>query len=156
MTREEKCKKAIEKGFKYDAESGIIFNSKNEKVTSKNNHGYNYLVVYCEKEKKSYKLLSHHFAWYITYGEIVNSIDHINMEQTDNRIANLRSVTTLKNQWNQRKRKGYTFFKRDNKWKAQISYKGKQIHIGYFDTEEEAHNAYLNEKQKLHDIIWSE
>jgi len=39
--------------------------------------------------------------------------------------------------------KGVYFYKRGNKWLAQIRISGKQKHIGYFKTELEAHQAYL-------------
>jgi hypothetical protein len=35
-------------------------------------------------------------------------------------------------------------------WCAQIGVNGKQKHIGFYDTEEEARAAYLEEKKKLH------
>jgi len=38
--------------------------------------------------------------------------------------------------------KGVSWFKRDNKWKAQITKYGRNTSLGYFDTEEEAARAY--------------
>ena len=40
----------------------------------------------------------------------------------------------------------------NNKWRASIRINTKPIHIGYFDTEEEAHQAYLQAKEKYHII----
>ena len=45
--------------------------------------------------------------------------------------------------------KGVSFYKRGNKWRYQISVKGKQLNLGYFLTELEAHKAY---QAKLKDI----
>ena len=51
------------------------------------------------------------------------------------------------------KAKGYHFDKSCNKYAAQISIKGKSTSIGFFDTSEEAHQAYLKAKeQKLQTI----
>ncbi|WQZ00686.1 HNH homing endonuclease [Xanthomonas phage NP1] len=40
--------------------------------------------------------------------------------------------------------------KKAKKWCAQISFDGKVIHIGYFDTIEEAAQARAEAKQKYH------
>jgi len=40
--------------------------------------------------------------------------------------------------------KGVSFYKRDNKWVAQIRINGKNKYLGLFKTELEAHNAYQN------------
>ena len=37
-------------------------------------------------------------------------------------------------------------------WRASISYNKKQIHLGYFDNELDAHNAYLNKRLELYGI----
>lgn len=44
---------------------------------------------------------------------------------------------------------GVTKLKKDGKWQASISYKGKNIYIGRFSTEKEAHIAYENKKKEL-------
>lgn len=44
---------------------------------------------------------------------------------------------------NIRSTKGYYFYKRTNKWKAQIWLFGKLKHLGYFNTEEEAKEVFL-------------
>ena len=78
-------------------------------------------------------------------------IDHINGDRTDNRWANLRAVSIQDNARNKGKLKnktsryiGVTFESGRGKWRA-FGYDdtGKKIHIGYFDTEEEAATARL-------------
>jgi hypothetical protein len=146
MTRLEKIKLAIEKGYRYNEKTGIVTSPKGKELNRANNMGYIYLAPY--KDGKTHMLLVHQFAWYCVYKETVECIDHINQVKTDNRIENLRSVSKLQNQNNQRERKGYTFYKRDNNWKAQISIRGIVTHIGYFKNEEDARNAYNERKEK--------
>ena len=77
-------------------------------------------------------------------------IDHINHNGLDNRIANLRVATPQQNMWNMRKRrcncnskyKGVHWLKRKKKWRARITFNGRGIFIGDFDTEKEAGMAY--------------
>ena len=81
-------------------------------------------------------------------------VDHINCDGLDNRRSNLRIVTQSQNNMNARLRKdntsgfkGVYFYKPNQKWKAQIQV-GKNRHIGYFDTPEEAARAYDAEARK--------
>jgi len=79
-------------------------------------------------------------------------IDHINGDKLDNRVENLRITTHQGNQQNQTKAKGYYWNNEKNKWRASIGINGKLIHLGYYDTEEEAHEAYLRAKPIYHTI----
>jgi len=53
--------------------------------------------------------------------------------------------------WN-RNAKGYYIDKARGKYKAQINVDGKNKHLGYFVSEDDARNAYLNAKAKYHII----
>jgi hypothetical protein len=149
MNKKEKFDFAIEQGFRYDEKTGNVYTPKNKLLINTNAMGYTYLNPY--HNGKTFIILSHQFAWYYKYNQLVDCIDHINQDKTDNRINNLRSVTKQENQWNQTK-KGYTFFKRDNNWKAQIHLNRKTIHLGYYDTEDKAHQAYIEAKKIYHNI----
>lgn len=89
-------------------------------------------------------VMAHRVAWAIKYGKWpAGDIDHINGDRTDNRIENLRVVTTQDNNKNLALRKsnstgihGVTMFRK--KWRAQIGHNGRQIHLGCFDTVEKA------------------
>lgn len=84
----------------------------------------------------------HRIAWALHYGEWPkNTIDHINRDQSDNRIVNLRDCTAAQNHMN-RRLKGTSRVK-DGKWGAAIGYQGKRRHLGTFDTQEQAHQAYV-------------
>ena len=47
---------------------------------------------------------------------------------------------------NKKRLKGCSFYPPTNKWSAAIFVDGRKKHLGYFKSEEEAHEAYLNEK----------
>jgi len=83
-------------------------------------------------------------------------VDHINGDGLDNRRENLRVVTAQENQFNSRKRvAGYSLFKgvswsaAAKKWKAYICPNKKQIHIGLFDSEIAAAQAYDAKAKEL-------
>ena len=76
-------------------------------------------------------------------------VDHINHNTLDNRRCNLRICTPRQNTFNQYrkyttepKRKGVYFFRRTGRWYSQISLNGVNTYLGYFDTAEEAAQAY--------------
>jgi hypothetical protein len=154
MTREEKCKLAIERGYTYNPETGLVYNKFNKKIghllNGIRNNGYVSFSMLVNK--KPYNLYAHQFAWYWVYKECVEQIDHINGIRDDNRISNLRSVTGNQNQWNRTKAKGYHWLKNNKKWMAEIRLNKKHIYLGLYNTEEEARNAYLQAKEKYHII----
>lgn len=152
MTREEKCKLAIEKGFTYNPETGEIL-YKNTKNNIYNDRGYIKIYLYMGKNKR-HALKGHQFAWYYIYNECVNEIDHINGIRDDNRIVNLRTVTRQQNQWNRKTAKGYYIvkYKDSTYYESQIYLNTKRIRLGSYKTEQEARNAYLAAKEKYHKI----
>jgi hypothetical protein len=79
-------------------------------------------------------------------------VDHIDGCRINNKLENLRMVTHQKNQWNQTKAKGYSWYKDTKKWRAYIKLNGKQKNLGYFDSEAEAREAYLKAKEIYHII----
>lgn len=75
-------------------------------------------------------------------------VDHRNGLGLDNRRENLRPATPSENTINQAAPrtntsgyKGVNLF-RNGRWRATIGHQRKQIHLGYFDTAEEAAHAY--------------
>lgn len=79
-------------------------------------------------------------------GEIPKGIviDHMDGNPKNNRIANLRCVTSSANAMNRYKpnkdgKSGYLgVAQRGNKWEAYIQMGGKKKHLGYYDTAQEA------------------
>ena len=95
---------------------------------------------------------SHRMIWAMLKHEdpLDFEIDHINQNTLDNRIENLRKATHGQNNRNKPTTKGYCFSKYHKKWSAEIMANGKKNHLGYFDTKEQAREAYLRAKEKLH------
>lgn len=84
-------------------------------------------------------------------------VDHVNRDGLDNRRANLRLCTPSQNQRNRGKDrsnssgfKGVSHYKRNGRWRATITIHGKFLHIGLYDTPEEAHAAYCAAAATLH------
>lgn len=77
--------------------------------------------------------------------------DHISGNSLDNRRCNLRSITNQQNQFNRRTAKGYTQLP-NGKYRAQLQLNNRFVHIGIYDTEEQAHAAYLEAKKIYHRI----
>jgi hypothetical protein len=76
-------------------------------------------------------------------------IDHADLDKVNNRIQNLRPATNSQNQANTKRRptnrsgfKGVAWNTNAKLWKAGITVNGKNNHLGYFSTPEEAHEAY--------------
>jgi hypothetical protein len=71
-------------------------------------------------------------------------VDHIDENQLNNKLQNLRIVTQRDNLSRQKRDlpTGVCWFKRDKKYKAQIDINGKRKHLGYFSTPEAASEAY--------------
>jgi len=78
--------------------------------------------------------------------------DHINGIRTDCSRVNLREVTKQQNQHNRTRAKGYVWDEAMGKWRAYIGLNGKKIHLGLFDLESDAREAYLTAKAKYHVI----
>jgi hypothetical protein len=81
-------------------------------------------------------------------------VDHKNGNTLDNRRENLRICTNAENTRNQpdrqRNKVGYRgVSKVRDKFKAKITFNGKNIHIGYFSTPKEASQAYEKKAREL-------
>lgn len=109
----------------------------------------------------TFRLLVHRLAWMLVNGPIPEGmqVDHINCDRKDNRLANLRLVTHTENQQNQRRAHrsnrasgllGARFDSRINRFYGSIKDSGRSVYLGSFLTAQEAHEAYLAAKRRLH------
>ena len=144
----------------YDPETGIFTQAAlgrrnnrsyiGKEIGSLNNSGYLAVRI----NYKSYLL--HRLAWLYMYGEWPEyQIDHINLNRTDNRFANLRKASNAENNRNTNLRstnksgvKGVYWNKSNSKWRARVQFNGKFTHLGYHSTIESASAAYNAFAQK--------
>ena len=85
-------------------------------------------------------------------------VDHINHDKLDNRKSNLRICTRRENNINRKPLsiltktslyKGVCWDKSRNKWRANVGYNGKKIHLGRFENELESAKAYDDKAKEL-------
>lgn len=151
MTELERCELAKKNGFTYCKLTGNITGASGRVLNMKKNNGY--IGCSIKKDKKIYQVLGHRLAWYLYYGKLPNKfIDHIDGCRTNNRIDNLRDVTSQQNHFNNTKAKGYRVEKTTGLFRAYIALNRKQINLGVYKTVEEARSAYLEAKKKYHVI----
>ena len=93
--------------------------------------------------------LAHRLAWLHVYGEWPPELDHIDGDRSNNRITNLRKASRQQQARNRARRCNQKYLKgvRDSgapnfKYVAKIWDGSKDICLGYFRTEAEAHEAY--------------
>ena len=107
---------------------------------------------YAQSAGKNKTVLMHRFIMKTPKNMVC---DHINHNTLDNRKSNLRNCTRSQNQMNRKTAKnklglkGVDYHAQNGKYRAQIQLFGKKIHIGYFDTKEEATEAYKNRATEL-------
>lgn len=149
---------AVFEKLNYDKTTGIFTWKKNgtRGVKAGDVAGYKMQDGYIMLSVGGKKMLAHRVAWLFAYGEFAQgNLDHINRKKSDNRIDNLRLATYEQNAQNREKNskntsgyKGVTWHKRDKKWQAAITIKGKVLHLGYYKTPEDAHIEYVEASKK--------
>ena len=145
--------KLLQSWFSYNPEQGVLI----RKIKSNSRLDD---VVSC-LDKRVYFLGKRypytHIIWAVHFGKWPEEyIDHINHNQMDNRLSNLREATASQNQHN---KKMYNPFKgvaydssvpRTKPWTARIMVNNKSMFIGSFETREEAAEAYRKAALKYH------
>lgn len=110
--------------------------------------GYKHSEGYIAISYKNVTYFAHVLAWFYVHGTWpANLIDHENRIRTDNRISNLRQATNSTNAHNMAKHRdnvcGFKGVAQNRKrFSAKIYVSKKNIHIGTFDTPEDAARAY--------------
>lgn len=105
-------------------------------------------------DKVSFPL--HRIVYKMEYDYEPAVIDHIDQNRRNNSVANLRAATHAQNSKNQKLRvtnksgyKGVSWKTSANKFQATIGHQGRNIHLGYFNTPEIAHVAYMAKAVEL-------
>lgn len=106
------------------------------------------------------RYLAHRVAWLYVHGDWpAGLLDHKNGLKSDNRIDNLRPADHRLNNENQRGPRadgssgylGVHWDRLTEKWRARVTTGGRSIHVGLYDSAEEAHAAYVTAKRKIHE-----
>lgn len=113
-----------------------IWNTQHAGKTALNakSHGYRHGPIFNKR------VFAHRVAWALHYGHWpLGSIDHINGDQLDNRIPNLREVNHQGNARNSKRSvanasgvTGVGWYAPRGKWRARIRVDGRNITLGYF------------------------
>ncbi len=127
----------------YDPETGIFTRKRTGKPSGcLNAYGYLHIGV------GPYVYRAHRLAFIWMTGSCPDCIDHIDGARANNAWRNLREATRAQNNANRAVTpKGYTLYR--GKWQARISVDSRTKHLGLFDTEAEAHAAYLSAASEL-------
>lgn len=105
-----------------------------------------------------FSYLPHRIAWFYVNGEWPTGIiDHKDGDDRNNAFDNLRDTDYLGNNTNTPKhRDGYltgttydSSARRIKRWRARVKIDGKSRNLGYFMTQDEAHERYLAELTTL-------
>jgi hypothetical protein len=140
-------------GYEYEvSEMGEVRNMKTEKSLKLvlMNTGY-YKVTLPKKQILVHRLVA------MTFLENPNQypeVDHKNNIKTDNRVENLQWVSNSQNQQNRPTFKNNKsgikgVCKQGKKWVSYITIDGIQLHLGLFDTIEEARDARIAKVQEV-------
>jgi hypothetical protein len=127
-----KCREGMRPGWngRYAGKEAGSFNSKGYQQISINGSRYS----------------MHRLAWLIQTGEWPqHQIDHEDGDVFNNRFSNLREATQQENTWNRKTDirntsgvKGVSWDKQNQKWQVLITVDRKRIHLGRFDSFEDA------------------
>ena len=109
---------------------------------------------YIRTKIKQKPVTLHQFIWWLSGRPLVDCLDHINGDKTDNRLENLRNATRELNAKNYRRTKTKNDLpqgvrKHRNKYVARINHRNKKHYLGIYDTPEQASAVYQNAQEML-------
>jgi hypothetical protein len=122
-----------------------------EKAGCIGNRGYVVIVVNGKQR------MAHRLVWIMHGKEPVPMLDHIDGDQRNNRIENLRSITVSQNQRNTKLRKdstsgikGVSWISTRKRWSGQVWHKGRLYRAGDFHDKDECAAAVRELRESLH------
>ena len=129
---------------------------KNCLTTNRGKKEKNYHRISFCKNKKNYTFLLHRLFFYWHHGYLPKLVDHKDTNSQNNKIENLRELNSSGNKRNSYKKenctsiyKGVHYSEKLKKWVAKLTLNLKTIHIGYFDNEDDAGQAYNDKIREL-------
>jgi hypothetical protein len=129
----------------YNPETGV-FTWKRKAAGYRRNRPAGSCFLYRSIKLWGYPYFAHRLAWFYFYGKWpCGEIDHINRNRLDNRIENLRECSRRQNRanqvgWGTLGVKGVRKYR--SRYRSAIKTGGVSIHLGTFDTINEALEAY--------------
>lgn len=118
---------------------------------SKHHTGYRVLKV------DNRTVMFHRAVWIWHNGKCPKVLDHINRNREDNRIENLRPLTTTKNLWNQKKMRNSTTGVKGLHWEASRGYwvgsvqaNGKRHKVGFSKDRAKVEQLLKRKREELH------
>lgn len=143
----------LKKSLAYCPNTGVFRWKKRDKVTYKAKPGK--VAGYLHKNGYYYiqldriKFSAHRVAWALSFGKWPSGvIDHIDGNRSNNKLSNLRDISTEENRANISRlsnnksgHKNISWKPSHGKWWVRVSHKGKQSLLGYFDDLEKAVEA---------------
>jgi len=102
-------------------------------------NGYHYIWL------DGQRYFAHRLAWFYVHERWpVHEIDHIDCCRSNNAIANLREATESQNHFRVQSKSAQRGVYRvhTGRWRAKIGVRGRDLHLGYFPTADEAAAAY--------------
>ena len=99
MRNEERIVEHLQQRYTYDSTAGVVRNRKGQVIKGFDN-GQGYLLLDARVDGNRHVIKLHQLVWVLVYGRFPSMIDHINGNEKDNRIENLREVTRSENDMN--------------------------------------------------------
>lgn len=140
----------IKQLFDYDAQTGhLLWRAKGRGRVKTRPAGTRLSTGYIGVVVGKRRYLAHRICWVVHFGAWPSDqIDHINGDKADNRICNLREATNAQNGKNARTPIsntsgvcGVTYDKVNRRWRSLIKVNGRQIHLGRWQSFEDAVKA---------------
>ena len=130
---------------------GRVLNTKTGRILKNTFGSHGYLHVGLSKNGKVKTHCIHVMvaqAW-VSNPEEKRCVDHIDGDKANNHFENLRYATPAENARNKSKSTnatskyyGVCFYKKTNKWLAQIQIEGRRTNLGYFTDEKQAAEVF--------------
>ena len=134
---------------------GRVMNFTTGKIMSQHKDHKGYMRVQLSNSGKKENIKVHRVVLAAFTEKSEMPIDHLNDIPDDNRLENLQYVSYRENQvrWRIKKKKltGAYYYPKRGTFRSVIIIDRKQKSLGYFDTEIEAHEAYINEYNRISD-----
>jgi hypothetical protein len=139
--------------FEYSVSNfGRIKSIKTGRILKQNKNKNGYLTVALSKDGiiKTFRVHRLAATAFLLNPENKRCVDHIDNNPSNNNIKNLRWASNKENSQNSQKSKrntsgikGVYYEKKRNKWRARIMFDGINIHLGSFDSIEDAKQARI-------------